>query len=121
MVEKNKFEKCEKCPITTKNACLLSFGSVECGNILLNNLLSDNLVESREKEQDYKISSFQIDYSKELFLRVNKLLFDCREVRFSNHFVVSYDCIFRTKHCHVVITLWMHEEQMHCVYYFKHY
>ena len=75
----------------------------------------------REKEQDYKISSFQIDYSKELFLRVNKLLFDCREVRFSNHFVVSYDCIFRTKHCHVVITLWMHEDQMHCVYYFKHY
>ena len=114
MVEKNKFEKCEKCPITNKEACLRAFGSVECGKILLDDLLSDKTVEP-------KFSSLYVDYSKELFLRVNKLLFDCREVRFSNHFVVSYDCIFRTKHCHVVITLWMHEEQMHCVYYFKHY
>ena len=73
------------------------------------------------KTKESKWSRRDLDYSKELFLRVNKLLFDCQDVKFSNKFVVCYDCTFRTKHSDRIITLWMHEEQMNICYYFKHY
>ena len=51
MVEKNKFEKCEKCSITNKEACLRAFGSVECGKILLDDLLIDKTVEPKEFDE----------------------------------------------------------------------
>ena len=107
---KTKFEICEGCPITNKDDCVVVFGSKECAGTLV-----------KLKKYRSKYSSMTFDYSKELFLRVNKLLLDCKIVKYNNTHVVNYDCTFEHKHGFKVITLWMHDEYMNLDYYFKHY
>ena len=77
MVEKNKFEKCEKCPITNKEACLRAFGSVECGKILLDDLLSDKTIWISIIDLEKEIEQYLI-----IKYKLNKVKIDIRTITF---------------------------------------